>query len=154
MAEKLTDALRENPIFLTARAALALSSRCRKALRGRGIDDVNPAQLAVLGALESAEGLTPSQLARAVKYEKSTLTPILEKLEAGALVVRSKDPKDGRLQRLYLTKKGRRRRREVEAILEEVTRALLERLPRKTLKHHVAFCEAILEGDAAATDAA
>lgn len=151
MAEKLTDALRENPILLTARAALALSSRCRKALKGKGIDDINPAHLAVLAALDSVDGLTPSQLARAVRYEKSTLTPILERLEARALVVRTKDPKDGRLQRMYLTKKGRKRRREVEAALDEVTRAIFESLPRKTVKHHVAFCEAVLEGE---TDAA
>lgn len=149
MGEKLPEAMRENPIFLTARAALALSARCRKALKGRGIDDVNPAQLAVLAALEAGDGMTPSQLARVVKYEKSTLTPLLERLETAALVVRAKDPRDGRLQRLHLTKKGRRRRREVELVLEEVTAALLAALPRKTLKHHVAFCEAILDGEEA-----
>lgn len=139
-----TETRRENPIFLTSRAALALSARCRKALKDRGIDDVNPAQLAVLAALERADGLTPSALARAVRYEKSTLTPMLERLEQAGLVVRAKDPLDGRLHRLHVTKRGRRRRREVEAVLEEVTAALLAALPRKTLKHHVAFCEAVL----------
>jgi DNA-binding MarR family transcriptional regulator len=152
MAEKSPDPFRENPIFLTARAALALSTRCRKALKGRGVDDLSPAQLGILAALEEKDGMTPSQLARAAKYEKSTLTPMLEKLEAAALVVRTKDPKDGRLQRLYITKQGRRRRRAVERVLEDVTRALLDGVARKTLKHHVAFCEAVL--DVAATDAA
>lgn len=145
MAEKLTGALRENPIFLTTRAALALAARCRKALKARGVDDLTPAQLAVLAALEATEALTPTQLARAICYEKSTLTPIIDRLEKTGLVLRAKDPKDGRLQRLYLTKKGKRRRKEVEAVLEAVTTELLEKLPRKVLKHHAAFCEAVLE---------
>ena len=145
MAEKLTGALRENPIFLTTRAALALAARCRKALKARGVDDLTPAQLAVLAALEATEALTPTQLARAICSEKSTLTPILDRLEKTGLVLRAKDPKDGRLQRLYVTKKGKRRHKEVEAVLEAVTQELLMKLPRKVLKHHAAFCEAVLE---------
>lgn len=148
MAEKITGALRENPIFLTTRAALALAARCRKALKAHGVEDLSTAQLVVLASLDAAEGLTPSQLARQIRYEKSTLTPILERLEKAGLVLRAKDPKDGRLQRLYLTKKGRRRHKEVEAVLATVTTELFASVPRKTLKHHAAFCEAVLEESA------
>ncbi len=147
MADKLALALRDNPIFLTQRAALALNARCRKALKAKGIDDVNPAQLAILAALEAADGITATELARAVMYEKSTLTPLLDKLEGGGLLLRARDPKDGRVQRLFVTKKGRKRRRDAEAVLAELTGAVVDVLPRKVLKHHVEFCEAVLQGD-------
>ncbi|MBL8604285.1 MAG: MarR family transcriptional regulator [Myxococcales bacterium] len=150
MAEKLLAALRESPLFLTTRAALMLSVRARKALRARGIVDVSPAQLSVLAALEDQDGVTVSALARTLELEKSTLSPLLDKLEAHDLLARARDPKDGRLQRLYLTRAGRRRRREVEAVMEQVTREVLASLPKKVVKHHVAFCEAVLSarGDA------
>ena len=152
MTDKLALALRDNPIFLTQRAALALNARCRKALRAKGIDDVNPAQLAILAALEAADGATATELSRLVMYEKSTLTPLLDKLEAAGHLLRARDPKDGRVQRLYLTKKGRKRRRDAEAVLNELTGAVVDVLPKKVLKHHVEFCEAVLasEGDSPA----
>ncbi|MEZ4391823.1 MAG: MarR family transcriptional regulator [Polyangiales bacterium] len=152
MAEKRTDVFRENPIFLTTRAALALAARCRRALKDRGVADVSPAQLAILASLDAKDGQTPTELARSAKYEKSSLTPMVDKLEKAGLVLRVKDPKDGRLQHLYLSKKGRKRRKEVEAILDEVTRELFEGLSRKTLKHHAAFCEAVLGGEASADE--
>ncbi len=147
MSEDTAAGLRESPFFLTTRAALALNARCRRALRAQGIDDVNPAQLSVLAALDEREAMTPTQLAAAVLLEKSTLTPLLERLERSELLLRARDPKDKRVQRLYITKKGRRRRREVEAVITAVTSAVFDALPRKVLKHHVAFCQAVLDAD-------
>lgn len=147
MAEKLLAALRESPLFLTTRAALSLSVRARKALRARGIIDVNPAQLSILAALEDKDGVATTELARAIGLEKSTVTPLLDKLEAHQLVARARDPKDGRLQRIYLTRLGRRRRREVEAIMEQVTREVLGSLSKKVIRHHVEFCEAVLKAE-------
>lgn len=147
MTDKLAQTLRDNPIFLTQRAALALNARCRKALRAKGIDDVNPAQLTILAALETADGATATELSRLVMYEKSTLTPLLDKLEAAGHLLRARDPKDGRVQRLYLTKKGRKRRRDAEAVLNELTGAVVDVLPKKVLKHHLEFCEAVLASE-------
>lgn len=145
MSDDATAGLRESPFFLTTRAALALSARCRKALRAQGIDDVNPAQLSVLAALDGTEAMTPTQLAAAVLLEKSTLTPLLERLEKAELLLRARDPKDKRVHRLYITRKGRKRRREVDAVIEAVTAEVMGSLPRKVLKHHVAFCQAVLD---------
>ena len=77
-------------------------------------------------------------------YEKSTLTPLLDKLEEADLLLRARDPKDGRVQRLFITKKGRKRRREVEAVVAALTASIIDALPKKVLKHHVEFCEAVL----------
>lgn len=147
MADKFSEALRESPLFLTTRAALALTARCRHALRAHGIDDINPAQLSILTALEAHDGATPTEIARVVMYEKSTLTPLLDKLEEAGLLVRARDPKDGRSQRLYVTKKGKKRRREAETVLSALTDDITAALPRKVLRHHVEFCEAVLASD-------
>lgn len=139
-----TPTLRDNPIFLTQRAALALAARCRKALRARGISDVNPAQLSILAAVESADGTTATALSQIVLYEKSTLTPLLDKLETAGLILRARDPNDGRVQRLFITKKGRKRRRDAETVIAGLTATVFDALPKKVLKHHVEFCEAVL----------
>jgi|GEM_PF-1143192 len=143
-AKALPASLRDNPIFLTQRAALALAARSRKALKARGIEDINPAQLSILAAIEEGDGTTATELSRVVMYEKSTLTPLLDKLEEAGLLLRARDPKDGRVQRLFITKKGRKRRREVEAVVAALTASIIEALPKKVLKHHMEFCEAVL----------
>ncbi|MBI5517324.1 MAG: MarR family transcriptional regulator [Deltaproteobacteria bacterium] len=134
----------EDPYFLTTRAATALHALCRKALRDAGVTDLNPAQLAVLAMLDEDEGRSATLLARRLHCEKSSLTPMLGKLEANGHLLRARDPKDGRLQRLFLTKKGRRRRREAEVLVQKATEAALGDLSRKVLRHHVEFCQALL----------
>ena len=90
-----TASLRDNPLFLTQRAAQALIARCRKALRAEGIDDVNPAQLTILAAVEAHDGISATELAGVVSYEKSTLTPLLDKLEAAGHLLRARDRRTG-----------------------------------------------------------
>ena len=153
MGKATAEAMRDDTLALTTRAATALQQRVRKALSERGFDDVNAAQLAILAAVEADEGITSTGLSRVVRYEKSTLTPLLDKLERAELIARARDPKDGRQQRIHITKKGRRRRREAEAVLSQLSTSLFGELPRKVLKHHRAFCEAVLDGAAAAEHA-
>lgn len=141
--------LLEDPLFLTTRTAQALTAICRKALREAGVDDVNPAQLSLMSALALHEGLTPTELAREVMYEKSTLTPLIEKLEASGYLARMKDPSDGRSLRLYLTRKGKSRQRQVEAIVTKATREALAEMPRKVLRHHLEFCQTLLAAEGA-----
>ena len=145
MAAHLPRSLRESPLFLTARAAQALTQRCRDALAEAGFDDMGAPDLAVLAALEGVEeGENPSKLAKALRYEKSSLTPILLRLREAGLVVQVKDPKDARAQRITITRKGSRRRKEAELIIERATHALLSEVPKKVLRHHAEFCEALL----------
>jgi DNA-binding MarR family transcriptional regulator len=154
MSDKPVSAFRDHPLFVTQRAALALAARYRKALRDKGIDDLNLAQLSILAEVEAHDGTTATAVARAVMYEKSTMTPLLDKLETAGHILRARDPKDGRVQRLFITKKGRKRRRDAEVALTEATAVALDPISRKVMKHHLEFCEAILalEGEAVATE--
>ena len=145
MSDRLPRALRESPLFLTARAAQALTQHCREALARAGFGEMGAPDLAVLAALEGVDaGENPSKLARALRYEKSSLTPILLRLRDAGLVAQVKDPKDARALRITITKKGSRRRKEAEVVIERATEELLGDLPRKVLRHHAEFCEALL----------
>jgi len=145
MSDRLPKSLRESPLFLTARAAQALTQRCREALVQAGFDDLGAPDLAVLAALEGVEaGENPSKLARTLRYEKSSLTPVLLRLREAGLVAQVKDPKDARALRITITRKGSRRRREAETVVERATGALLRDVPKKVLRHHAEFCEALL----------
>lgn len=132
-------------MFLTTRAALELTARCKKALSEAGIHDVNPAQASILLALDRRQGITPTQIAHEVLYEKSTITPLLEKLSAAGLLSRVKDPKDGRVQRMSLTRKGLKRLKEVEVVMSAIAAALADEVPKKTFKHHTVFCQTVLD---------
>jgi len=145
MAAHLPRSLRESTLFLTTRAAQALNHHCREALVQAGFDDIGAPDLAVLAALEGVEeGENPSKLARALRYEKSSLTPVLVRLREAGLVLQVKDPKDARALRITITRKGSRRRAEAEAVIERATRALLRDVPKKVLRRHAEFCEALL----------
>lgn len=145
MSDHLPRLLRESPLLLTTRAAQALTQRCREALAKAGFEDIGAPDLAVLAALEGVdEGENPSKLAKALRYEKSSLTPILVRLREAGLVAQVKDPKDARALRITITKKGSKRRKEAEAIIKEVTEALLQGVSKKVLRHHAEFCEALL----------
>lgn len=145
MAAHLPRSLRESPLFLTTRAAQALSHHCREALTQAGFDDIGAPDLAVLAALEGVEeGENPSKLAKTLRYEKSSLTPILVRLREAGLVLQVKDPKDARALRITITRKGSRRRKEAEVVIERATHALLREVPKKVRRHHAEFCEALL----------
>ena len=145
MTDRLPKALRASPLFLTARAAQALTQHCREALARAGFEDFGAPDLAVLTILEGVEGgEKPSKLARTLRYEKSSLTPILVRLREAGLVLQVKDPKDARALRITITRKGSRRRKEAEVVIERATHALLREVPKKVLRHHAEFCEALL----------
>lgn len=69
-------------------------------------------QWAVLGALAGpragAEGLTVKALMEYLMVSRQSLTTILDRLEAGDLIERSRTDGDGRLRHVGLTVKGRR----------------------------------------------
>jgi DNA-binding MarR family transcriptional regulator len=91
---------------------------------------VPPAQLSALSVLVFGGPRTLGELAAAEQVRPPTMTRIVQGLEAEGLVLRVRDPRDGRVHRLHATARGRRvmelgRERRVENLA-----ALLDRLPR------------------------
>jgi DNA-binding MarR family transcriptional regulator len=68
---------------------------------------VVPGQFPQLIALYERDGLTPTELSRAVDIEPGTMTKTLRRMERDGLVERRPDADDGRAVRIYLTRRAR-----------------------------------------------
>jgi len=115
-----------------------------------GEADISPPQLGTLLLIESNPGISQSAVAEALRFDRSTLVQIIDRLEERALVKRESSARDRRSHALALTPAGARllarlkemlRAHEVEiaASLSENERAtligLLERLHTKAGRH-------------------
>ncbi|MCL6641059.1 MAG: MarR family transcriptional regulator, partial [Candidatus Rokubacteria bacterium] len=65
-------------------------------------------QRLVVRTLGEQPGLSPGEIATRLHLDPSTLTGIIQRLERRGLVLRQRDPDDGRRYRLELSEKGRR----------------------------------------------
>jgi MarR family transcriptional regulator, transcriptional regulator for hemolysin len=83
------------------------------------------AQCRVLGYLQRHEGISQARLAELTDSDPMTLGRLLARMEAGALVERRPDPRDGRAHRLSLGPKA-------EPLLDEIWR-LSERTRARAL---------------------
>ncbi|SDS23587.1 DNA-binding transcriptional regulator, MarR family [Paraoerskovia marina] len=63
-------------------------------------------QLRAIAVLMLDEGLSAHQLAKALGVSPATVSGILDRLEAGGLVRRRTDEKDGRVRRIAVTDQG------------------------------------------------
>ncbi len=68
--------------------------------------DVTPEQWVVLYRLFETQGLTQCGLGERTLKDKTTITRILDRLEARELLTRCRDDRDRRSQRLHLTPAG------------------------------------------------
>jgi len=67
---------------------------------------LTPAHWKVILALNVSDGLTQKELADKIYVDGSTLVPVIDKMEQNGLVERRADPKDRRINRIFLTKKS------------------------------------------------
>ncbi len=84
---------------------------------------------AVLSGLASGPAATQSQLAAAVGRDKTRLIPILDRLEASGLVLRTPDPADRRNRVVALTDAGRSQLSACRAAIRAMEREVLRDLP-------------------------
>ena len=89
---------------------------------------VPPAQLSALSVLVLGGSRTLDGLASAEQVRPPTMTRIVQALKAEGLVRRESDPRDGRVQRLSATAKGRRVMQQARKRRVTNLATLLERL--------------------------
>lgn len=87
-----------------------------KLLRQTGVDAFNGAQGRILYVLWQGDGIPISALSRQTGLAKTTLTSMLDRMEAAGLVDRSYDTVDRRQIRISLTEQARALRGEYDAI--------------------------------------
>jgi DNA-binding MarR family transcriptional regulator len=81
-------------------------------------------QYLVMLVLWERDGLTVSQLGERLSLDSGTLTPLLKRLQAQALIARQRDDADERRVRVHLTLAGQRLRRQALAVPEQIACAV------------------------------
>jgi DNA-binding MarR family transcriptional regulator len=88
---------------------------------------VTPASFSVLEVLRSNPGATQSKLADAVHLDRSSIVPMLDKLEDRGLLTRKASTTDRRNNHIYLSREG-------EALLGAAMRRVREHEQRVTVR--------------------
>jgi DNA-binding MarR family transcriptional regulator len=82
------------------------------------IENMNPTRLGILLALADQDGVIMSKLGQRLFLEKSTMTGVIDKMEADGLVTRKSDKADRRALRIYLTPKAKRLNERIFGIID------------------------------------
>ena len=88
----------------------------------------------VLLNIDSTEGTPATKIAPLLGLEPRSLTRILKNLEEEGMVVRKKDPLDGRSVRIFLTARGRAMREFSRETVLTFNNAVRERIPEEKLQ--------------------
>ncbi|MGD8719462.1 MAG: MarR family transcriptional regulator [Candidatus Zixiibacteriota bacterium] len=90
-------------------------------LKEHGLDQINPPQGRILFALWRRDGISIQELGTRTKLAKSTLTAMLDRLEASGFVRRTPAETDRREVLINLTAKDRALRKAYNAVSQEMT---------------------------------
>ena len=118
--------------FLLAKASQRFNERLVADFAARGFPEVRASYGSVLVPLMEAGPLRLGEIAARARLSKQSMTGLVKQCEDAGLVVRERDPADGRAYRLSLTERGRAFQAEAEATLAGLDAELLARLgPRR-----------------------
>lgn len=95
-------------------------------LRESGVDAFNGAQGKILYVLWEKGRLTITEISRCTSLAKTTLTAMLDRMEAGGLVVRKPDPVNRRQIFIELTPAAERLRGDYERVSEQTNEIFYE----------------------------
>ena len=119
--------------YQVRRAQVAVFQHFAAAFAGLGL---TPGQLGALALIQANPGLSQSALGAALGVDRSTVVPLIDRLEARGLVVRAASPKDRRSHALQLSPAGVKLMAEAERQVRAHEAAIAARLDpaeRKTL---------------------
>ncbi len=102
------------------KAYFSIYKYLKRAFADQQIENMNPTRLGILLALADQDGLIMSKLGQRLFLEKSTMTGVIDKMEADGLVERRSDRTDRRALRIYLTPKARRLNEKIFKIIDKV----------------------------------
>ncbi len=108
--------------FLVAKIHHVSGRIFARKLREHGIQEINPAQGRILFVLWREDRIPINELARRTALEKSTLTTMLDRLEASGHLERVRSAEDRRAILVRRTEKDRSSQRAYTAVSEEMNR--------------------------------
>jgi DNA-binding MarR family transcriptional regulator len=114
--------------FLLAKASQRFNERLMERFAARGYGDVRPSFGSILVPLFDQDGLRLGELAVRARLSKQSVTGLVKLCEGADLVVRERDPDDGRAFRIRLSARGRDLRAVAERELRSVDAELVASL--------------------------
>jgi DNA-binding MarR family transcriptional regulator len=130
--------------FLLSRATWAMNNAVNRMLRESGLGDISVAYFAVIQALWETDGLSISDLGEKVQLEKSTMTSLIDRMEAAGLLRRDDHPTDRRAYRICVTVRGRELEGKLDPVVTEAYQRLTRGIPEEKLKTAAAVLQTIL----------
>jgi DNA-binding MarR family transcriptional regulator len=130
--------------FLLSRATWAMNNSVNRMLRENGLADISVTYFAVLQALWGMDGLSISDLGERVQLEKSTMTSLIDRMEAAGLVRRDDHPTDRRAYRICITARGRELEEELDRVVTEAYNHLTRGVPEKDLQTAIEVLKGIM----------
>src|SRR5690349_20693024 len=115
--------LEESPGFLIAKLAHAMHVDLDRRLKVHG---VTLSQWKLLLHLWRCEGRSQVELQELLGLERATITGLVQRMAAQGWVQRRTDPHDRRVQRVFLTERGRALEPIANSLVEEVSMQVLE----------------------------
>jgi DNA-binding MarR family transcriptional regulator len=114
--------------FLLAKASQRVNELLVERFAARGFTEVRASYGSVLVPLFERDGLRLGELAERSRLSKQAMTGLVNQCEADGLVVRERDPADGRALNVRLTARGRSFQQVAEDILGELDAELVRSL--------------------------
>lgn len=108
-------------IFYVSRTKKKMEQFLEKKLHENGLDDLIPSHGNIFTALyENNEKLTMGKISEIIGKDKSTVTPLIDKLLSLGYIQKEKDKKDRRITYIVLTEKGKQLENTFSGISHEV----------------------------------
>ena len=135
----------DNVGFLLAKASQRFNELLVERFAARGYAEVRPSYGSVLVPLFEQDGLRPGEVAARSRLSKQTITGLVQLCERDGLVVRERDPDDGRAFRLRLSDRGREFRSVADAVLRELDEELVRTLGKSDHKALKAALKGVMD---------
>ena len=111
--------------FISWVSRIRKALRCEFEARAEALD-ITASQFQVLRRLWEGDGILTSTLTRDICSDGGTITGLLDRLEAKALIRRARSAEDRRAVRVFLTQAGRELERPLSEILSAINEQALE----------------------------
>lgn len=131
--------------YALRRAQLAVFADFANAMRAADTP-LTPGEFGILQIVATNDGLTQTALARALGVDRSTLVPVLNRLEEARLIERRKSPTDRRAHALALGPDGARLIERYETLVRAHEARLLAPLSSGERRQLIRLLERILDG--------
>src|SRR6056297_981368 len=120
---RLPEDLPECMVFLLGKAYQKAHSDFNRRLRPYGLTNM---QHLVLEGLWYQPGMTATELSKLLILDKATLSGVLDRMAETGWIVKSPDPEDRRVQRIYPSEEADRLKPELIAKRKEANQEILE----------------------------